>query len=258
MDKELTCTGDKKAADVIRKVMTNVFDVEFTEIATSGASFVDTFGQSVEEETDAPGLVGEVQAFRACLRDGPVPAKDHDDSQFDAPPGDEEAEHKAKVMKQVLAARKSSIQFIASDMLKTPDYWKKGNKATAQYQKSKFIQAGGEPGKQNHCMLMCAELFPTREMFALAAPHKDPVPVTLELKQAAKWVAAAQGGNTVCVFLDGRSKKVRRVFEDIVEEGQTDEQKHLDGCILYGQPNRKDVRFHKRKTFSGLSNFARP
>jgi len=199
-------------------------------------------------------LVGEVQAFRACLRDGPVPAKDHDDSQFDAPPGDEEAEHKAKVMKQVLAARKSSIQFIASDMLKTPDYWKKGNKATAQYQKSKFIQAGGEPGKQNHCMLMCAELFPTREMFALAAPHKDPVPVTLELKQAAKWVAAAQGGNTVCVFLDGRSKKVRRVFEDIVEEGQTDEQKHLDGCILYGQPNRKDVRFHKRKTFSGLSN----
>ena len=103
-------------------------------------------------------------------------------------------------------------------------------------------------------ILMCAELFPSKDGFATTTPHKDPVPVTAELRQAARWAVTSQGGNIVCCLADGRSKKVRRVFEDLVEELHTDEQKHLDGCILYGAPIGEDVRFHKRKTFNSLSN----
>ena len=256
MEKEPTYRGDKKAADVIRKVLTNKFERYFKELAASGATFADAFAlDQDEEETSGQGLVEEVQAFRNCLREGPVPVNDSCESQFKHIPGDEEAEYMMQVRKQVVTARKSSIQFIPTGMLAGPDFWKKGGKATALFQRSKFNQASGEAGKQNHLVLLCAELFPTKELFESAAPHKDPVPVTHELKQAAKWGVSAQGGSTVCLFTDGRSKKVRRVLEDLVEEHQTDEQKQLEGCILYGAPRGKDVRFHKRnKTFGALAN----
>jgi hypothetical protein len=65
---------------------------------------------------------------------------------------------------------------------------------------------------------------------------------------------AAQGANTICLVADGRSKKVRRVFEDVLEECCTDEQKRLDACIVYGAPHDDDMRLQRRKTFGSLSN----
>ena len=259
MENELTCIGDKKAAQVIRKVSTNKFEVTFKEIAASGATFADAFAPDQhggEETTDqGPGLVEEVQAFQKFLRDGPVlPVKDSCDSQSEHIPGEGGADYMAQVHKQVTTARKRSIQFIPTGMLNAQDFWKKGGKATTLFQKSQFAEASGKVGKQTQLVILCAELFPTRELFASVKPHKDPVPLTPELKQAAKWGVAAQGGSTVCLFTDGRSKKVRRVLEDVIEEHQNDEQKHIDGCILYGAPIRNDVRFPKRKTFGGLAN----
>jgi len=255
VEKELSCPGDKKAADLIRKVTTNVFESAFINIAATGASFADAFGNAPDEsENGVDNALREcLEAFRNCLRVGPVPVAP-DNTGIEVVPGDEDSEYIAKVQKQVLAARKNSIHFIASNMLTQTDFWKRGGQASAQYQKSKFAQSSGEAGKQNSLVLLCAELFPTKELFESSTPHKDQVPLTTELKNAARWVMAAQGHNHICLLTDGRSKKVRRAFEDIVEEAQTDEQKHLDGCILYGVPLRNEIRFHKRKTFGGLAN----
>ena len=83
MEKELTYRGDKKAADVVRKVMTNKFERYFKELAASGATFADAFAlDQDEEETSGQGLVEEVQAFRNCLREGPVPVNDSCESQL--------------------------------------------------------------------------------------------------------------------------------------------------------------------------------
>lgn len=260
VEAELQLSGDKKAADLIRKVVTNRFEDDFKNIAASGATFCDTFNAhtaDADEDVAPAGLAEDYQVFRQCLREVPVPVSETRDTNFEAAPGDEQGETREKVYKQVMSARKKDIQFIATNMLTTVDFWKKGGKATTIFQRSKFVQAAaaGEAGKQNAAIIMSAELFPSREIFQIATPHKDQVPLTEGLKSAAKWAMAAQGNNTVCILTDGRSKKVRRFFEDLVDETQTDEQKHLDGCILYGAPLRADIRFPQRKTFGALSNF---
>jgi hypothetical protein len=261
VEKELSLPGDKKASDIIRKVITNKYEDEFSDIAASGASFADAFANAPaddEEEATESTLRDDMQSFRNGLRETPVPAHAAGvDEVLPTIPGDEDSELIAKLHKQVIVIRKNLIQFIATNQFATQDYWKKGGQATMLYQRSKFAQSSGEAavaGKQNSMIMLNAELFPTKEVFASPTPHKDPVPMTPDLKSAAKWVMAAQGNNTICVLADGRSKKVRRAFEDIVDECQTDEQKHLDGYIVYAAPSSNDVRFHKRKTFGGLSN----
>lgn len=252
----LKCPGDKIAADLIRKVLTNQFENEFRAIAAGGATFADTFGnaQSEDDEERTDGLHAELQSFRNCLREMPVPAVEAPDG-LDAIPGDDDSEYVAKLYKQVTASRKNQVQFIATNMFTgAADFWKKGGQATALFQKSKFVQVSGEAGKRNRLIILSAELLPTKEMFQSIVPHKDHVPVTKDLTNAAKWILAAQGESTICLLADGRSKKVRRVFEDLVDEHQTDEQKHLEGHILYGTPSKKDMRFQKRKTFGGMSN----
>ena len=166
------------------------------------------------------------------------------------------AEHLAKVHRQVIAARKAKIQFISADMLTTSEFWKKGGPATAILQRSKFTASlpNGDAGKQNSLIMLCAEMFPSNEGFLSATPHKDPILPTADLKAAAKWAVSVQGVNTVVLLADGRSKKVRRVFEDVSEGHQTDEQKQIDGCIVYSTVIKKDVRFISRKMFGGLSN----
>jgi len=194
-------------------------------------------------------------AYRKCLREGPMSAgaPEGDQGEIANAPGDEDSEFLAKLHKTVTTERKKKINFIPAGVMQT-DFWKKGGAATALLQKAKFCSAKGEAGKAHALIMLNAELFPTRELFASATSHKDVVPLSNELKAAAKWLMGAQGGSVICLLCDGRSRKVRRAFEDIVEEHQQDEQKHIDGCILYGEPLTGDVRFHQRKTFGGLTN----
>ena len=65
---------------------------------------------------------------------------------------------------------------------------------------------------------------------------------------------AARGANTVVMVTDGRSKQVRKQLEAILDDAEQNEQKQRDGCIVYREPARNDIRFHKRRVFGGLSN----
>ena len=257
VQEKLTLAGDRKAADIIRKTMTNQFEAELKDIAASGASFADRLGGNAtgEEDEDAPekSLCMEMQAFRKCLMEVPVPIEAVQDDAFEGVPGDDDSEFVAKLHKQVVASRKNQIVFLPGNVMH-PDFWKKGGAATAMFQKSKFSSASGEAGKEHALMILNAEVFPFKELFQSATAHKDVVSADSVLKSAAKWVMSTQGGNVICLLADGRSRKVRRAFEDIVEECQVDEQKHLDACIIYGAPPQNDIRFPTRRTFGGLRN----
>ena len=113
--KELSFIGDKQAAELIRKVMTGKFEVPFKEIASTGASFADTFA-NVCEGSRVEALADELQAFRACLREAPVQAKPTSESALEHAPGDDEGEHIAKVHKAALTMRKNLIQFSVTNM----------------------------------------------------------------------------------------------------------------------------------------------
>ena len=256
IEQNLRLAGDKKAADLILKLMTHRFDDEFIDIASGSETFAAMFAgrQPGDPQAVKTLLAAELQAFKCCMRDVPVSATGGSDRPREATPGDEGAAHIANIYEQVTSARKKKIQFISSNMLTTNEFWKKGGQATSILQRSKFTSTTGEPGKDHSLILLCAEMFPSREGFLSATPHRDPLLPTADLKAAAKWAMAAQGGNTVVVLADGRSKKVRRVFEDIVEEYQSDEQKHFDFCIVYSSIIRNDIRFPTRKTFGGLAN----
>ena len=133
MSQTLTCTGDKKAADVIRKVITNKFEDQFKEIAASGVTFADAFagGATGDEPASGPGLAEEIQAFRNCLQDAPVPVNDASESTLEPVPGDEHGEYMAKIHKQVMMARKSLIQFIPKNQLSQTTFRNRGGQATA-------------------------------------------------------------------------------------------------------------------------------
>ena len=74
------------------------------------------------------------------------------------------------------------------------------------------------------------------------------------MKKAAEWSMGATLANTVCLFTDGRTAKLRRLFEEVAEKHQIDESRHYDGQITYYCPPVSDPRFASRKVFAGLCN----
>ncbi len=250
----LTCVSDKHAADLIFKVMTNAFYDDFKEIAGSTVvKFADYFKDGEHDDRDEDSLSKSLQKFRSSLVTAPIPltkaAVDFEHAYADA----EDSEHVGKLYKQVVGRRKNRQSFSAIDYTAT-NAWTKGGLATSVLQRSRFMKSKGEPGKENSLLLMCAELWPNKDMFSKKDAYKHPVALVDAMKVAAKWAIASMLTNSACLFTCGRSRKVRKAFEDIVEAAVTDENKLFDGEVTYAFPAGGDPRFSKRKTFASLQN----
>ena len=252
---QLAHPGDKKVADVLRKVLTHQFEDEFMDIAACGAAFSDRFGGSSEDvaDHDPNGLVAAILDYRKSLREAPIqitPPKDEGSAFINS---DLDSELTAQLYNKVVTMRKSLCSFHHLENWQR-EPWKRGGQATAILQRSKFRTTKGTAGKEHSLILLSAEMFPTKDLFLKATSYKDPVPVSDDLQAAAKWALGARQNSTILLMSDGRSKKIRKLFEEIVEEGQPDEEKQFDGVIVYAVPDQKDIRFPKRKTFGGLFN----
>ena len=247
--------GEKALADLIRKVMTNQYDSCFRESASSGIGFAHEFlpgegGDGDEEQS----LRQCVLTFRRTLRDVPVPTSKLPDIGDDfVVPGDVDEECSVEIRKFVTAERKKLISFPWVDH-GSDKTWKPGGSANAVLQKSHFIKSRGEPGRDHSLILLMPELWPARTSFTDPNAHKAPVRVSKELEEAAKWCTTAKNDNTVVVFGDGRDRKMRKIFENRVDETVGDDQKHLQVSLVYGMPPRGDIRFPKRKTFGSTVN----
>ena len=253
---------EKAAADVLNFTMTHYNDSEFDDIAASGASFTEAFRSDAKEDEaegddTAPGLLTVmelVQTFRKHLRAAPVPiTKSTDGGGHSAGTGTEDDALIAKLYKHIVSIRKKYAVFLAVDQ-SNPNTWKKGGLATQTLQRSKFVRSKGEPGKENSMVLLNAELFPSKDLFLRSNAHKELAPCPDTLKQAAQFGASARNANSVVMLGDGRNRKIRKVFEAIVEEQQPDESKQFETCMTYRIPAKGDPRFPKRKTFGALSN----
>lgn len=247
--------GEKALADLIRKVMTNQYDSCFRESASSGIGFAHEFlpgegGDGDEEQS----LRQCVLTFRRTLRDVPVPTSKLPDIGDDfVVPGDVDEECSVEIRKFVTAERKKLISFPWVDH-GSDKTWKPGGSANAVLQKSHFIKSRGEPGRDHSLILLMPELWPARTSFTDPNAHKAPVRVSKELEEAAKWCTTAKNDNTVVVFGDGRDRKMRKIFENRVDETVGDDQKHLQVSLVYAMPPRGDIRFPKRKTFGSTVN----
>ena len=246
--------GDKCAAEVMRHVLTNQCEGDFVELATTGASFAERFKSSADGDDDDTniGLQPVMAAFHASLRAAPLPTSSAPQT-FECVPGDDESEYQAKLYKQVTGRRKHSIVFTPADVY-SDNMYKRGGIMAGILQRSKFKESKGEPGKENSLIMLNAELFPNKEVFAKVGSYKNGIPLTETLKDAAKWATSARNNNTICLFTDGRNRLIRKAFEGIVEEAQTDEQKIIKHSILYTPPSKNDPRFATRKTFGALNN----
>ena len=242
------CVGDKHAADLIYKVMTNQFFSDFKELAASGAKFSDTFSGNLDDNGDdaEDSLHTPVHTFRASLIDAPIPSTKQK-VQFDNAYGESgDAEYVEKLYRQVTGMRKGSVTFHVMDY-SSSSAWKSAGLATQLVQKSRFVKSKGPPGKENSLFLLSADLFPNKEMFQKVDGYKQPVLSTDQMKVAAEWTCASKNNNTICLFTDGRTRKIRKEFESIVDKQQTDEQKQFDGGIIYAFPPKGDPRFAKRQ-----------
>ena len=249
----LQLLGDKGAADLLFGVMTGKFFDDFKAIAVEGATFTDYFGGDEEGADDnSDCLRNAMQKFRSCLITAPIPSAAATVDFDHAYNGDEDSADKTKVYKQVTSRRKEKFTFHAIDF-SAPQAWRQGGSATQVLQRSRFSKSDGVPGKDNSLMLMCAEVFPQGQVWGADAPNQ-PVPLAETMKDACKWATKARRDNTMCVFTDGRNKKIRKAFEEIVEGEVPDEQMHYDGHITYTAPSKGDPRFSKGRSFASLSN----
>ena len=249
---KLTCVGDKLAADLIYKVMTNQFAIDFKEIAASGTKFADHFHGDADDDLQ-DSLHKSLQMFRASLITAPIPSTKQSVNFENAFTDTGDSEHVGTLYKQVTRMRKDMVSFLVINYSHA-DAWKPAGQATNLLQRSRFMKSRGVPGKENSLFLLNAELFPNRAMFQKADAYKQSVPLSDQLKEAAKWTTSSRLTNSICLFTDGRTPKIRKAFQDIAEETQTDEQKHFHGEIIYACPHKGDPRFAKTQTFAGLSN----
>jgi hypothetical protein len=234
--------------------MTNHYERCFLDAANRGITFADEFAPGDgDDDDDEPTLRNAVLSFRSSLRDMPVPISAVQDTDEHVIPGDDDSECAAKASKYVNGLRKKLISFTAIDF-GSDRTWLPGGAAHAALQRSRFLESKGEPGKDNSVMMLQAELFPSDSLFQDPNSHKNPVRVSPGIKAAAKWCISAKKDNTVALFGNGRDRKMRRVFESLVDEAVSDEQKHLEINFVYGMPPKGDVRFPKRKTFGALQN----
>lgn len=102
-------------------------------------------------------------------------------------------------------------------------------------------------------------LFPTfgplsKALFEKASAYKDGPILNDDMQKAMEWMLAARNSNSVVVALDGRSKAIRRKFEECVEAAVTDHSRHYEGSITFRVPASGDIRFPRRKTFAAFRN----
>ena len=261
----LTCEGDKHAADFMLGVMTDQFYEGFVEVAARGATFAEVFNSA--GSADHNGKFGNnvlhlaLQNFRRSLITPLIPptipppaADDH----HTVPP--ETSDYSKTLLNKVTTIRKKTINFIEFDYA-SPSAWKKETngtaaKATQMLRRSTLAKSDSRHSRKEHSLFMLnSELFPNKDSWDKPDAMKQPVALTESLEEAARWACASKLPNSICLFADGRTRKIRRSFEDIVDESQTDENKVFDGQITYAVPNTKDdPRFAKRKVFASLSN----
>ena len=235
--------------------MTNRYEQCFLDAAVRSISFADDHFQrgDGDGDDDEHSLRNVVLSFRSTLRDMPVPISAVQDTGEHVISGDDDSERAANVAKFVTGSRKKHVLFTAVDF-GSDRTWLPGGTANAALQRSRFLECSGEAGKDNSVMMLQAELFPSTLLFQDPNAHKNPVKVSASLKVAAKWCISARKDNTIVLFGNGRDRKMRRVFESLVEEATADEQKHLEVSLVYAMPPKRDVRFPKRQTFGGLQN----
>ena len=79
--------------------MTNQFEVDFLDFASSGATFVERLNNVPDDDNDAGehSLRQAVQTFRNSLRQAPVPTSAPVDASDSVIPGDEDSEFTAKL-----------------------------------------------------------------------------------------------------------------------------------------------------------------
>ena len=251
---EFRTDAEKHAAGMLSKIMMGQFDDEFHTLAAQAIPFATHFGSGLDG--DRSGLQEAFDAYKKCLLEAPVSIKPTSEGDtrgaYAAIPGDAESEYKAKLHAKVIARRQELIVFHTADWKADP--YKKGGKLDAIFQISKFNAKRGEAGKQHGLLLMSADLFPLEKMFASSAPHKATAEFDESMAKAFRWMVAAHGADRLALAMDGRCKQIRRKFEDLVDELQKDKEKHLQGCIVYAEPCRGDVRFHKRRVFGNFAN----
>ena len=247
----LTCDGDKHAADLMLRVMTNEFYDDFLEIAASGAKFSDHFAGDADGAPD-DGLHAAICGFRASLITAPIPSTkpfvDFDAAFANA----EDSEHVRSLYHKVTAARKSTVSFIPLDY-KDASAWVVGGLAAQAFQKSRCMRSTGDAGKEHTMIMLNPELFPNDAAWQ-KSDLLQPVALSDSMNDAAKWACASRLSNGICLLSDGRARLIRRAFEAIAEAHQTDDKMQYDGQITYSVPPKNDPRCATTQSFASLKN----
>ena len=245
--------AERHVAELIFKTLSGDFYETFKEIADSTSKFADYFQKGSGIDDDQDGSLHQcVIQFREGLRDVPIPSSKQE-LDFGNMGGEETCEAAEKLYKQVISLRRNLVNFSELDY-NDPAAFKSGGKASAIMQRSKFVTAKGEAGKQNSLILVSAELFPNKDVFRKPDAHKAPVPISELLKNAVRWSIRSRLNHSVCLFTDGRSRKISREFERILEAENDDEHKHYYGEIFYAIPALGDPRFPSRRSFASLQH----
>ena len=154
---------------------------------------------------------------------------------------------------KVVSMRRKRVTFSPLDFM-SPDTWKPSGQASKIFQRSKFQGSDGAPGKENSMILLKGDLFPNKKLFSDPEAHKNPALLTEPMKDAAKWAIKNKMANTIALFSSGRSRKINRWFEELVENEVADESRRFYGDVLFKCPDKDDPRFHRRRIFGGLKN----
>ena len=251
--------ADKKAAEMMGNAIMNVYDDDFTDFEASHQSFDSYLNTQGADEAaggaadDDISLRGAYCAFKQALQETPVSTeKVGNSTEFEPVPGDADQEAKHTLHQHVINKRKKHVQIYYTPSW-NKDVFKQGGAMNKLWQRSKMITAKGEPGKKNGMVLLNGDMFPGATPVAVPTFH-SPLVMTDVLRDAMKWMLTVRGANTVVMVLDGRSHKIRKEAERMMDEHVADENKLLENTIIYAQPSRKDPRFQRRKIFGGFKH----
>ena len=243
--------GEKAAATLLANVYAHLFENEFNYMAEHDTSFAGYFSMGGDPESTC--LREAFADYKKTLLEVPVPALCAGTQAIVSVPGDQESETKVKLYHKIVNKRKENVVFHHTNCWQGENY-KTGGAVTEIFQRSKFLTAKGEAGKHHRLMLLSAELFPSKAAFSSGTAYKERVEYVEEMGAAVKWMATYCSPTTIALVTDGRSRKVRRALEELVEASVADE-KLMEGTILYREPaSSGDIRFPKRKVFAGLNN----
>ena len=278
--KSLTTPAAACLADVLHGVLSDQFNEEFLalsqhELSTTAhnTSFADYLAKRSDDKDDGddsplrhvyaayvescyakptavatePGVAGEEPA--------PMDA-------FGAAIDEEQQQERERVWKAICEKRRQLVNFLSP---RTSGGVPK-NVSTKQFLQSlwagsKTLSALADCKKKPvcRCFLLSAELFATPNPKATSAcclDHKGIAQPTEEFGHALEWVASVRQSQDVILVFDGRSKAIRRVIEDWLQEKMcSDPDRNVDAWIIFSTEKvRGDQRFPKRKVAFGGVN----